>query len=351
MDTRVRHNDSSAQAISVPEGTHGKARNLPEVIAGALLSITGIGLILSIITNEALYPIARHYSTFTNTISDLSGTEPPNSYMVQPNRLIFIFTMAVSGALVLTATYLLWRIVDRRRFLVALGLLGVGMVGIAVFPGSVATIHPLFSLVAFIGGSIGSDPFPQGPRRTASLLRDLAGVDRAPCDGVWPRFVRELGTASRDRDRRGRTVDRLPGPAVARLDRWCPHGEGCPPESRSDLARKANGVGTRNTGSARKCVPPLRYPPSLEGARVAYDSCASIEVDARRGLASRPIRTLLLAFAVIQTAGAAESDCTAAFYCSVEQRRNTLLQDAEQLPAPSTAPVCVRLPSGALMSG
>ena len=154
MDTRVRHHGSSARPIRASEGTHGRTRNLSEVVAGALLSITGIGLILSIITNEAMYPVARHYSTFTNSISDLSGTEPPNSYMVQPNRSIFILTMAVSGTLVLVATYLLWRVVDRRRFLVALGLLGVGIVGIAVFPGNVATIHPLFSLVAFIAGSV-----------------------------------------------------------------------------------------------------------------------------------------------------------------------------------------------------
>jgi len=154
MDTRIRHDGLSTQTIRASERTHRKARNLSEVVGGALLSLTGIGLILSIITNEALYPAARHYSTFTNTISDLGGTEPPNSYMVQPNRLIFIFTMAVSGALVLVATYLLWRVVDRRRFLVALGCLGVGIVGIAVFPGNVATIHPLFSLLAFVGGSV-----------------------------------------------------------------------------------------------------------------------------------------------------------------------------------------------------
>ena len=123
-------------------------------VAGVLLSITGIGMIMSIITNEALYPLARHYSTFANAISDLGGTEPPNSYMVQPNRLIFIVTMALSGALVLTSTYLLWQVVQRRRVLVALGAFGVGLVGIAVFPGNVATWHPWFALVSFVGGSM-----------------------------------------------------------------------------------------------------------------------------------------------------------------------------------------------------
>ncbi len=154
METLVRHNGSSAATGTLPEHEHARARNVSEVVAGALLSITGIGIILSIITNEALYPAARHYSTFANTISDLGGTEPPNSYMVQPNRLMFIITMAVAGVLVLTATYLLGRVIERRRFIVALGLFGVGLVGIAVFPGNVAIIHPWFALLCFVGGSI-----------------------------------------------------------------------------------------------------------------------------------------------------------------------------------------------------
>lgn len=154
METMVRHNGSSAATITLPEHKHGRARVMSEVVAGALLSITGIGMILSIITNEALYPAARHYSTFANTISDLGGTEPPNSYMVQPNRLMFIVTMAVAGVMVLTATRLLWRVVERRRFVAALGIFGVSLIGIAVFPGNVAIIHPWFALLCFLGGSI-----------------------------------------------------------------------------------------------------------------------------------------------------------------------------------------------------
>src|SRR4029450_12099889 len=142
------------RTVTLPERKHERARNIHEVVAGALLSITGIGVFLAIITNEALYPAARHYSTLANTISDLGGTEPPNSYMVQPNRLMFIMTMAVAGVLVLVATYLLWRVIERRGFLVALGIFGIGIGGTGVFPGNVATIHPLFSLLCFLGGSI-----------------------------------------------------------------------------------------------------------------------------------------------------------------------------------------------------
>ena len=152
MQTDIRTN-ATTRTVGIPASTRGM-RSRRRAIAGALLSITGIGMILSIITNEALYPAARHYTTFTNTISDLSGTEPPNSYMVQTNRLIFILTMAICGVLVLTATYLLWRVVERRRFLVALAIFGVGLVGISVFPGNVAAWHPLFAFACFIGGAV-----------------------------------------------------------------------------------------------------------------------------------------------------------------------------------------------------
>ncbi len=187
MDTRVRNERSSTLPGTLPEAGHGTSVDRFRSIAGALLSITGIGLILSIIINEALYPAARHYSTFANTISDLGGTLPPNSYMVQPNRLIFIVTMAVMGTLVLAATSFLWRVEQRRRFLVALGALGVGMIGIAVFPGNVATLHPLFSLLAFLAGSIAailSRKLLDAPLRyfavalgSMALLATVSGLD------------------------------------------------------------------------------------------------------------------------------------------------------------------------------
>jgi hypothetical membrane protein len=129
------------------------SRDRAVTLAGALFAATGIGIVLSTITNEALYPAQRHYSTFADTISSLSGTEPPDSYTVQPNRLIFIVTMAVAGVLVLAATALL-RHLARRRLVIALAVFGTGLVGIAVFPGDVATWHPIFAMSCFVGGAI-----------------------------------------------------------------------------------------------------------------------------------------------------------------------------------------------------
>ena len=153
METMTRSTEPSRVTARLRGG--GTARRKGHrVTAGVLLTSTGIGIIMSIITNEALYPQWRHYSTFANSISDLGGTLPPNSYMVQPNRTIFIATMAVGGVLVLAATYLLWPVIQRRRIVAGLGAFGVGLIGIAVFPGNFAGWHPLFALVCFLAGSV-----------------------------------------------------------------------------------------------------------------------------------------------------------------------------------------------------
>jgi hypothetical membrane protein len=153
VETMTRSTEPSRVTARLRGGEPARRKG-QRVTAGVLLTSTGIGIIMSIITNEALYPRGRHYSTFAHSISDLGGTLPPNSYMVQPNRTIFIATMAVAGILVLAAAYLLWPVIQRRRIVVGLGAFGGGLIGIAVFPGNVAGWHPLFALVCFLAGSV-----------------------------------------------------------------------------------------------------------------------------------------------------------------------------------------------------
>jgi hypothetical membrane protein len=151
MQTETRND-----AVAAPFGPTSQETSHAQRIrlAGALLALTGVGILMSIITNEALYPAARHYNTFTNTISDLGGTSPPNSYMVQPNRAIFVATMAVSSILVLFSTYLLWPSVARRRISIGLLVFGASLGGLALFPGNVPTWHPWIALACFMAGSI-----------------------------------------------------------------------------------------------------------------------------------------------------------------------------------------------------
>jgi hypothetical protein len=79
----------------------------PLKLAGALLFTAGAGILMGIITAEALYPAA--YSTFENTISDLGATRPPDSVVLQPSAAIFDITMLVTGAMIVVAAWLVHR--------------------------------------------------------------------------------------------------------------------------------------------------------------------------------------------------------------------------------------------------
>ena len=141
MDTATRPPTTSTAATRRP--AHGPivddhaARST--VAAGLLLSLSGIVMLMGFITGEILYP--RVFSTSTNTISDLGGTIPPNSVMLQPSRGIFIVTVLVAGIAILGAAALLRRAVGHRAFLVALTAMGIGVAGVGVFPGNTG-IHP-----------------------------------------------------------------------------------------------------------------------------------------------------------------------------------------------------------------
>lgn len=151
MKTKIRNDVATISRTRTSSDTEWTWRAR---LAGALMALTGIGVLMAIITDEALYPAARHYTTFANSISDLGGTIPPNSYMVQPNRAIFIAMMAVSGTLVLASTYLSWPSIAPRRVSIGLLVFGVSLIGLAVFPGNVPTMHPWIALACFLAGSI-----------------------------------------------------------------------------------------------------------------------------------------------------------------------------------------------------
>jgi len=53
------------KTVAAPAASRDRAATL----AGALLAATGVGIVMSTITNEALYPADRHYSTFADTIA------------------------------------------------------------------------------------------------------------------------------------------------------------------------------------------------------------------------------------------------------------------------------------------
>lgn len=118
---------------------------------GILLTLAGAAILMGIITAEALYPMA--YRTDRNTISDLGGTRPPDSVVVQPSAAIFDTTMIVTGLAIIAAAYLLYQALRRRSLAVSTGMLGLGVLGVGIFPGNTG-LHPPFAMLAFIAGGI-----------------------------------------------------------------------------------------------------------------------------------------------------------------------------------------------------
>lgn len=120
-------------------------------VAGSLLLIGGIIAFLGIITAEALYP---GYSTSENQISDLGGTEPPESIILEPSATIFDAAMVLLGLLTIGASFCLDRAFEDQVITIPLALLGIGLIGVGIFNGSFGTIHALFALLTFIAGGL-----------------------------------------------------------------------------------------------------------------------------------------------------------------------------------------------------
>jgi hypothetical membrane protein len=121
-------------------------------IAGTLVLMAGAGILMAIITAEALYPAA--YSTGANAISDLGGTEPPDSVILQPSATIFDGAMMVVGVLVVVASWFVHQAYGRRSVSVPLLVLGASALGVGLFPGDTGTPHALFAMACFISGGV-----------------------------------------------------------------------------------------------------------------------------------------------------------------------------------------------------
>lgn len=131
---------------------HSKTMNLK--VAGFLLFLAGSVIFMGIITGEIFYPEIYSYTTHNNMISDLGATEPPYSIITQPSANIFNFSMIISGILILIGTYYLFRAYNDRIAAILVGLLGLGALGVGIFPGNINPQHPLFAMTTFICGGL-----------------------------------------------------------------------------------------------------------------------------------------------------------------------------------------------------
>jgi hypothetical membrane protein len=120
--------------------------------AGLLLFLAGAIIIMGIITAEAFYPSG--YTTAHSEISDLGATVRPNSVSYQPSASIFNFTMMIAGLMTAGAAILQHKTYKKILFTIPLLLLGLGMLGVGLFPGNKDPYHGMFALLTFNMGGL-----------------------------------------------------------------------------------------------------------------------------------------------------------------------------------------------------
>ena len=176
----------------------------------------GATILLGIITAEALYTAL--YTTRME-ISDLGASD--KGLILYPSSYIFNVTMLVTGAMIIIGAYFTHRALHRPAVTVPTGLLGIGALGVGIFPGNIHPWHPVFAYTAFLAGGVAvllSYKVTPQPLRTifaimgaVSLLFTVAGVFLAG----WGPFGRlELGGVERRWSTRwccGWSAWRLPG--------------------------------------------------------------------------------------------------------------------------------------------
>ena len=85
-------------------------------------------------------------------ISDLGATD--TGVVLHPSSYIFNATMLVAGAMIVLGAYFAHRALGRKVVTIPTGLLGLGTLGVGVFPGNIHPQHPLFAFTAFVAGGL-----------------------------------------------------------------------------------------------------------------------------------------------------------------------------------------------------
>ena len=143
-------------------------------VGGALLVLAGSTILMGIITAEALYPAA--FSTGANEISDLGGSRPPNSIVLQPSAAIFDLSMIAIGVLLISASWFVHRAFGRRSVTIPIAVLGVGALGVGLFPGNTGTPHALFAMTTFVAGGVAAVSAGQVATGALRILSVLLGM-------------------------------------------------------------------------------------------------------------------------------------------------------------------------------
>ena len=122
-------------------------------LGGSLLTIAGVTILMGIITSEALYPDLVSPPAATRSATS-AGRARPNSLVFQPSAMIFDLSMAAIGILVIAGSWFVHRVFGRRSVTIPLTVLGIGALGVGLFPGNTGTPHAIFAMITFVAGGV-----------------------------------------------------------------------------------------------------------------------------------------------------------------------------------------------------
>jgi hypothetical membrane protein len=123
-------------------------------IAGLLLFLAGFVIFMGIITGEMLYTL--DFNTRNNYISELAAALPEGAITPRLSATIFNVSMVIGGVMLLLSSYLISVASKKLLTSIPLGLFGLGIIGVGVFPGDVVPWHGIFANILFLAGGIGA---------------------------------------------------------------------------------------------------------------------------------------------------------------------------------------------------
>jgi len=122
--------------------------------SGLLLFLAGFMIFMGIITSEIFYK--KSYNTRDNYLSELGVPTQPEMKRAELSAPVFNYTLIISGIMIMTATFFIQRVFKKLITSIPLGLFGIGILGVGIFPGNIAPWHGIFALMLFIAGGIGA---------------------------------------------------------------------------------------------------------------------------------------------------------------------------------------------------
>jgi hypothetical membrane protein len=122
--------------------------------SGLLLFFAGFIIFMAIITGEILFK--KPYNTRNSFISELGAPMTPETIKSEPSASIFNYSLIISGLMIMIGAFFIQTIFKKLIVTIPLGLFGLGISGVGIFPGNIVPWHGIFALMLFIAGGIGA---------------------------------------------------------------------------------------------------------------------------------------------------------------------------------------------------